>query len=49
MVELSHQTPIAEWPMAFAEELDELLVVREWPGGMITAYVTTITFLRGLK
>ena len=39
MVGLSHQTPTTEWPLTFVDEFDELLVVREWPGGVITAYL----------
>ena len=30
-----------EWPLVFVEEFDALLVVREWPGGKITAYATS--------
>ena len=41
MVSLRHQSPTKEWPLVFVEEFDELLVVREWPGGNITAYTTT--------
>ena len=38
MVTLSRQNPTREWPLVFVEEFDALLVVREWPGGQITAY-----------
>ncbi len=41
MVKRSHQSPTKEWPLVFVEELDELLVVREWAGGHITAYTTS--------
>lgn len=41
MVKLSHQSPTKEWPLVFVEELDSLLVVREWAGGHITAYATS--------
>ena len=41
MVSLRHQTPIKEWPLIFVDEHDALLVVREWPGGNITAYATS--------
>ncbi len=41
MVSLRHQTPTREWPLIFIEQYDELLVVREWPDGSITAYSTT--------
>jgi hypothetical protein len=41
MVTLSHQSPTKEWPLVFLEEFDELLVLREWPGGKITAYIMT--------
>jgi hypothetical protein len=40
MVSLRHQSPTKEWPLVFVDEFDELLVVREWPGGNITAYTT---------
>jgi hypothetical protein len=39
MVARRHQSPTKEWPLVFVEELDELLVIREWPGGTITAYM----------
>jgi len=35
------QTPTKEWPLIFVEEHDALLVVREWPDGSITAYMTS--------
>jgi hypothetical protein len=38
MVALRHQTPTREWPLVFIAELDVVFVVREWPGGEITAY-----------
>ena len=38
---LTRQTPTKEWPLTFVEEHDALLVVREWPGGEITAYLTS--------
>lgn len=41
MVALRHQTPTREWPLIFIEQYDELLVVREWPDGSITAYSTS--------
>ena len=41
LVNLSHQKPTREWPLIFVEEHDALLVVREWPGGEITAYWTS--------
>jgi hypothetical protein len=41
LVNLTHQTPTKEWPLIFVEEHDALLVVREWPGGEITAYWTS--------
>jgi hypothetical protein len=41
MVRLCQQTPIREWPLVFVEEFDALLVVREWPGGQVTAYATS--------
>lgn len=41
MVKLSHQTPTREWPLIFLNDHDALLVVREWPDGTVTAYLTT--------
>jgi len=41
LASLSHQTPTKEWPLTFVEEHDALLVVREWPDGSITAYLTS--------
>jgi hypothetical protein len=41
MVSLTHQSPTQEWPLVFVEDLDALLVVREWPGGNVTAYVVS--------
>ena len=41
LVSLRHQTPTKEWPLVFVDEFDALLVVREWPGGNITAYATS--------
>jgi len=38
MVTLRHQTPTREWPLVFVDQHDELLVIREWPNGSITAY-----------
>jgi hypothetical protein len=38
MVSRQHQTPTKEWPLVFVEEQESLLVVREWPGGGLTAY-----------
>jgi hypothetical protein len=40
MVSLTHRTPTREWPLVFVPEHDALLVVREWPNGSITAYLT---------
>ena len=40
MVKLSHQTPTREWPVVFVNERNALLVVREWPDGTLTAYLT---------
>ena len=37
-VRLTHQSPAREWPLVFVSELDSLLVIREWPGGEVTAY-----------
>jgi hypothetical protein len=38
---LRHQSPTREWPLVFVEEHGELLVIREWPDGSITAYATS--------
>ena len=38
---LTHETPSREWPLIFMEQHNELLVVREWPNGSITAYATS--------
>jgi hypothetical protein len=40
MVTLRHQTPTREWPLVFIEQENELLVIREWPNGSLTAYAT---------
>jgi len=40
MVGLTRQTPTREWPLVFEQAQDELLVIREWPDGSITAYLT---------
>jgi hypothetical protein len=40
MVALTWQTPTCEWPLIFEKEHDELLVIREWPNGSLTAYLT---------
>ena len=41
MVARTHQTPTREWALIFVDECDQLLVVREWPDGSITAYTTS--------
>jgi hypothetical protein len=41
MVKLRYQSPAREWPLVFVEEFGALLVVRERPGGQITAYTTS--------
>ncbi len=41
MVALKHQSPTKEWPLIFVEQHDELLVIREWPNGSLTAYSTS--------
>jgi len=41
MVALRQQTPTREWPLVFLNEKKELLVVREWPDGSVTAYIMT--------
>jgi len=39
MVRLRYQTPTREWPVFIDDEHDAVLVIREWPGGSLTAYV----------
>jgi hypothetical protein len=39
MVSLCHQTPVREWPLVLVDAHDEILVVREWPNGSMTAYM----------
>jgi len=44
LVALRYSTPTREWPLAVDQDVDPdgaLLVVREWPDGSITAYVTS--------
>ena len=41
MVSLRQQSPTREWPLVFVREHDELLVIREWPDGSMTAYTTS--------
>jgi hypothetical protein len=41
LVTLRHQSPTREWPLLFVDDRDELLVVREWPDGSLTAYLTS--------
>lgn len=43
MFKRSQLTPTNEWPLVFVEELDALLVVREWPDGTLTAYIPGAT------
>ena len=42
MVTRQHATPTREWPLIVEESLEELLVVREWPDGSITAYTMAV-------
>jgi hypothetical protein len=42
MVAIQRQTPTREWPLALGESERELLVVREWPNGSITAYTMPV-------
>jgi hypothetical protein len=42
MVRLQHQSPTREWPLIVEDSREELLVVREWPNGSITAYTMPI-------
>jgi hypothetical protein len=41
MFRLTSQTPEHEWPLLFEDELDKLLVIREWPDGSVTAYLSS--------
>ena len=41
MVVLRRQTPTHEWPLHFERAYNELLVIREWPDGSVTAYFTS--------
>jgi hypothetical protein len=43
MVALRYQSPTREWPVMFVDDRDELLVVREWPDGSLTAYLASRT------
>jgi hypothetical protein len=38
MAALRQQTPTREWPLVRVREHEEVLVIREWPNGAITAY-----------
>jgi hypothetical protein len=38
---LQHQTPTKEWPLVFVEEHGSVLVLREWPGGGLTAFIAS--------
>jgi hypothetical protein len=42
MVTLQHEVPTREWPLIVEESHEELLVVREWPNGSITAYTVPL-------
>lgn len=39
MVALRYQSPTREWPVIVVDDRDELLVVRQWPDGSLTAYL----------
>ena len=39
MVKLKHLTPTREWPLIVEDCDADLLVVREWPNGSLTAYL----------
>ena len=41
MAKRSRQTPTKEWPLVFVGECEAMLVVREWPGGEVTAYAVS--------
>jgi hypothetical protein len=40
MTKLRFQTPVKEWPLTWANRDDGLLVIRQWPDGSITAYLS---------
>jgi hypothetical protein len=40
MLALRRMTPTREWPLLVENPVGELLVVREWPDGSLTAYLT---------
>jgi hypothetical protein len=42
MVSRQRQSPTREWPLIVEEARAELLVVREWPDGSLTAYTRPI-------
>ena len=37
-----YRVPANEWPVVYVEELNALLVVREWPNGELTAYTCDV-------
>ena len=41
-VSRQHQSPVREWPLVVEESRAELLVVREWPNGSLTAYTMPV-------
>jgi len=41
LVRRRHDTPTREWPLIFNPERNELLVVREWPDGSLTAFLAS--------
>jgi hypothetical protein len=41
LVSLRHRTPTREWPLVVVRKYNALLVVREWPDGSLTAYMTS--------
>lgn len=41
LVALRHYTPTREWPLIAVRKYDALLVIREWPDGSLTAYMTS--------
>ena len=42
MVSRQHQAPTKEWPLVHVDEHGVLLVLREWPDGMVTAYTVDV-------
>ena len=42
LVSRQHQTPTGEWPLIVDDTRSELLVVRAWPDGSLTAFTMPV-------